>query len=155
MRTEVGLHMNFVSSLEICGAAMTCSVLHPLRNCEYGLFKECLWFLEALNEVSEASLVRGGAMGIFTYLCEMFNSPAVSLEILGAGIAKEPCCTGSLICAEACIFNLFYQVGVRFHRTWPIWKVSTLGTPVKEKWDEAMSLNMPRIPVPFARILEP
>ena len=51
MHTEVGLHINFVSSLEIPGEAMTCSVLHPLRNCEYGLFKECLWFLEAVNWV--------------------------------------------------------------------------------------------------------
>ena len=56
MHTEVGLHMNFVSSLLIPCEAMTCSVLHPLRNCEYGLFKECLWFFEASNKVLEEYL---------------------------------------------------------------------------------------------------
>ena len=60
IHTDVGLHMNFVSSLVIPGEAMTSSVLHPLRNCEYGLFKECLWFLEASNKVLEGYLGGGG-----------------------------------------------------------------------------------------------
>lgn len=81
MRTEVGLHMNFVSSLVIPGEAMTCSVLHPLRNCEYGLAKECLWFLEAANKVLKWLLWRGHER-IFTYLCKMLNSSAIFLEVL-------------------------------------------------------------------------
>ena len=46
-RTEVGLHMNLVKFLVIFVALRTCSSDHPSRNCEYGLFKECLWFFEA------------------------------------------------------------------------------------------------------------
>ena len=59
MHTDVGLHINFVSSLVTPGEAMTCLVLHPLRNCEYGFFKECLWFLEASNKVLEEGLGGG------------------------------------------------------------------------------------------------
>lgn len=33
-RTEVGLHIYFVSSLVIFGAARTCSSVHPSLNCE-------------------------------------------------------------------------------------------------------------------------
>lgn len=46
--TDVGLHINLVSVLVIIGAFMTCSTLHPSRNWEYGLFTECLWFLDAV-----------------------------------------------------------------------------------------------------------
>ena len=129
MRTEVGLHMSFVSSLVIPGAAMTCLVLHPLRNCEYGLFKECLWFLEASNWVLEGSF-RGG--GVFTYLGEMFNSSPILLEVLGTGIAKETCRTGPFVHTEAFIFNLLSEVNVRFQWTWPVREVSALGTSSRE-----------------------
>lgn len=43
--------MYFVNCLLIIGAARTCSTLQPSRNCEYGLFKECLWFLLAETSV--------------------------------------------------------------------------------------------------------
>ena len=59
-RTEVGQHISFVSSFVTCGEAITCSVLQPPRNCEYGLFNECLWFFEASNRASEESFGRGG-----------------------------------------------------------------------------------------------
>ena len=71
-------------------------------------------------------------MGVFTDLGEVLDSPAICLEVLGTGVTKEPCGTGSFICAEACTFNLSSQVAVRLDRTWPIRKVSTLEIPSKK-----------------------
>jgi hypothetical protein len=134
MRTEVGLHMNLVNSLVILGEAMTCSVFHPLRNCEYGLFKECLWFLEASTGLD--GFPGGGSMGILTYLCEMLRSPAIFLEVLGTGVAKESCRTGSFIRTEARTFNLFSKVSVRLQWIWSIRKVSALGIPSERRRTE-------------------
>ena len=105
-------------------------MLHPSRNCEYGLFKECIWFLEASKNVSEGLLRRRGG-SFFTYLGEMLDGPAVLPEILGAGIAEEPCRTGTFVWTEVRVFNPFYKVTERFQWTWSVWKVSALETPSK------------------------
>jgi hypothetical protein len=153
MRTEVGLHISFVSSLVIPGEAMTCSVLHPLRNCEYGLFKECLWFLEAANGVSKWLLWRE-TMGIFTYLCKMLDSSAIFLKILYTSVPKEPCRTGSFVRTEACIFNLFSKVIVRAQWIRSIREAGALRY-YKKKRNGGMPFYVPRILVPSAQTLEP
>lgn len=102
-------------------------MLHPSRNCEYGLFKECLWFLEASNNALEGLLRRGGWQ-FFTYLGEMLDGSAVLPEILSAGIAEEPCRTGTFVWTEVSVFNLFHKVSERFQWTWSVWKVSALET---------------------------
>src|SRR5882757_977852 len=118
--------MSFVSSLVITGAAITCSVLQPSRNCEYGLFKECLWFLEASNGVLEGLLGRGGWESIFTYHGEMLDSPAIFLQVLSTGVAKKLSCVGTFVRTEGRILNIFPEVVVGLHWTWPIRKVSSL-----------------------------
>jgi hypothetical protein len=71
-------------------------------------------------------------MAIFTYLGEMFDGPAIFLEVLGTGIAKEPRSARPLVCAKARTFDLFSQITVSLHWTWPVWKMSALGTPSKK-----------------------
>ena len=73
-----------------------------------------------------------GEAGIFTYLGEMFDSSAIFVEILSASTAKEPCRAGTFVCTEGQVFDFHSQVAERLHRTWPIWKVSTLGILSKE-----------------------
>lgn len=132
MRTDVGLHMNLVSSLVIPCEVMTCSVLHPLRNCEYGLFKECLWFSEASNRLLERSCERRSGDWNLYYLCEMLDGSTIFLEVLGTGIAEESCRTRSFVCTEARIFDLFSKVLEKPQWTWPIREVSTLRTPLEK-----------------------
>jgi len=73
-----------------------------------------------------------GETGIFTYLCEMLHSSTIFIEVLGASIAKEPCRSGPFICTEGQVFNFLTQVAVSLHWTWPIWKVSALGSLSRE-----------------------
>lgn len=88
--------MYFVNCLLIIGAARTCSTLQPSRNCEYGLFTECLWFL--LAETSAYNPVPGEVrVTLLTDLCKVFDVGAILVKVLLRAVREHARRTGTVI----------------------------------------------------------
>lgn len=90
--------MNFVRFLVILGAASTFSTLHPSRNCEYGLFKECLWFFEASTIFRITALLRKHQP--LTDFGKVLDVPAILLKVLLCPIIKHAGGTRAVVLAQ-------------------------------------------------------
>jgi hypothetical protein len=75
-------------------------------------------------------------MKLFTYLRKMLSSPAIFLEVLGAGVTEELSRTRAFVRTEACNLNLLFKVAMRAQGTRPIRKAGTLGILSRERETE-------------------
>lgn len=88
----------------ILGALRTCSSLQPSLNCEYGLFTECLWFLEAMKRVNKNPSEQGEESS--TNLCKMFFVTSVLLKVFLSSVVEHSGSSRTTVLSEASFLAL-------------------------------------------------